>query len=143
VSHKRSRARRFALQAIYQWQMTGNDLKNITDQFLEEQDVKRFDLDYFSDLLRGVAMNVDECDALIKPFITRPIEQIDPIERALLRLATFELKEKQEIPYRVVINEAIELAKKFGAEQGHRFINGVLDQVATEIRAVEVAAKKT
>lgn len=141
MSRQRSRARHYALQAVYQWQMTGDNLDDIINQFMEEHDTNRFDLKYFSEMVHGVATNLDVYDELISAFITRPVEQIDPIERALLRLGTFELKEKMEIPYRVVINESVELAKKFGAEQGHRFINGVLDKVAAKTRQLEVAAK--
>jgi len=141
MSQRRSQARQHALQALYQWQMAGQDIGDIIDQFLEEQEIGRFDVPYFQDLLRGVPMHLGELDGRLKPSLDRAIESVDPVERAVLRLATYELAYHPEVPYRVVINEAVELAKTFGAEQGHRFINGVLDRVAKELRATEVQTK--
>jgi N utilization substance protein B len=138
MSEQRSQARKHAVQAIYQWQLAGQDIADIINQFLEEQDLKQFEVPYFQDLMKGVPGHLVELDELLKPTLDRAIESVDPVERAILRLAAYELSHKPEIPYRVVINEAVELAKVFGAEQGHKFVNGVLDQVAKKVRAVEV-----
>jgi N utilization substance protein B len=142
MSQQRSQARRHAVQAIYQWQMTGQDVAEIVNQFLDEQQPADFDVTYFQDLLRGVPAHLEELDELLKPALDRAIESVDPVERAVLRLGAYELCHKSEIPYRVVINEAVELAKVFGAEQGHKYVNGVLDRVAKQVRAVEIEAKQ-
>ena len=142
MSQKRSQARRHAVQAIYQWQMVGQDVGEIINQFLEEQDINSFEVPYFQDLLHGVPSHLVELDELLKPALDRAIESVDPVERAVLRLGVYELRYKPEVPYRVVINEAVELAKVFGAEQGHKYVNGVLDQVARQVRAVEIKAKQ-
>ena len=142
MSQKRSQARRHAVQAVYQWQMVGQDVGEIINQFLEEQDINSFEVPYFQDLLHGVPSHLAELDELLKPALDRAIESVDPVERAVLRLGVYELRYKPEVPYRVVINEAVELAKVFGAEQGHKYVNGVLDQVARQVRAVEIKAKQ-
>jgi transcription antitermination protein NusB len=142
MSQKRSQARRHAVQAVYQWQMVGQDVGEIINQFLEEQDINSFEVPYFQDLLHGVPNHLGELDELLKPALDRAIESVDPVERAVLRLGVYELRYKPEVPYRVVINEAVELAKVFGAEQGHKYVNGVLDQVARQVRAVEIKAKQ-
>ncbi|MBV2090525.1 MAG: transcription antitermination factor NusB [Candidatus Thiodiazotropha sp. (ex Ctena orbiculata)] len=141
MSEKRSQARRHAVQAIYQWQMAGQDVSDIANQFLEEQELSSFEVPYFQDLLQGVPCNLGQLDELLKPSLDRAIDSVDPVERAILRIGAYELQHKIEIPYRVVINEAVEMAKVFGAEQGHKFVNGVLDQVARKVRAVEMDAK--
>jgi N utilization substance protein B len=141
MSKKRSQARRHAVQALYQWQMAGQDLVDIANQFLEEEDINKFEIPYFQDLLHGVPTHLAELDALLKPALDRAIESVDPVERAVLRLGVYELTHHLEVPYRVVINEAVELAKVFGAEQGHKFVNGVLDQVAKKVRTAEIKAK--
>jgi N utilization substance protein B len=138
MSEKRTQARKHAVQAIYQWQIAGQDIADIINQFLEEQDLGSFEIPYFQELIRGVPNHLAELDELLKPTLDRAIESVDPVERAILRLAAYELSHKPEVPYRVVINEAVELAKVFGAEQGHKFVNGVLDQVAKKVRAQEV-----
>ena len=133
----RSRARRRALQALYAWQMSGSAMKSVIEQFRHEQDMEVADLEYFEDLLRGVETHVGELDDALKPYIDREVEQIDPIERAVLRLAAYELKYRQDVPYRVIINEAIEVTKRFGADHGHSYVNGVLDKLATQVRVAE------
>ena len=142
MSRKRSRARHHAVQAVYQWQMTGQDVGDVVGQFLASQDGTKFEVEYFRDLLRGVATNLNALDACLQPHVDRPIAQIDPVERAILRLGAYELAHHPEVPYRVVINEAVELAKVFGAEEGHKYVNGVLDKVARTLRSVEVAARR-
>ena len=111
MSRKRSRARHHAVQAVYQWQMTGQDVGDVVGQFLASQDGTKFEVEYFRDLLRGVATNLNALDACLQPHVDRPIAQIDPVERAILRLGAYELAHHPEVPYRVVINEAVELAK--------------------------------
>lgn len=133
----RSRARRRALQALYAWQMSGSAMKSVIEQFRHEQDMEVADLEYFEDLLRGVETHVNELDEALKPYIDREVEQIDPIERAVLRLAAYELKYRPDVPYRVIINEAIEVTKRFGADHGHSYVNGVLDKLAAQTRVVE------
>jgi N utilization substance protein B len=142
MSEKRSQARKHAVQAIYQWQIAGQDIADIINQFLEEQDLNSFEIPYFQDLMKGVPNHLRELDELLRPALDRAIESVDPVERAILRLGAYELSHKPEVPYRVVINEAVELAKVFGAEQGHKFVNGVLDQVAKKVRTVEVKARR-
>lgn len=138
----RTRARRLALQGIYEWQVSENKPTDIETQFLIEKETSKVDVAYFRELITGVPRHIDEIDALISPLITRSIDEIDVVERAALRLATFELLKHPEIPYKVIINESIELVKMFGAEQGHRFINGILDKLAADIRSVEFVARK-
>lgn len=133
----RSRARRRALQALYAWQLSGSSMKSVIDQFRHEQDMEVADLEYFEDLLRGVEQHVAELDESLKPYIDRDVEQIDPIERAALRLAAYELKHRLDVPYRVIINEAIEVTKRFGADHGHSYVNGVLDKLAAQVRGAE------
>ena len=136
-AHERSRARRYAMQAMYQWDLSGTDLPVIRKQFYEAEDFTRTDRVYFNGLLRDIPKHLVKIDKNIAENIDRPMEQLDPVERAILRIAVCELLLRAEIPYRVSINEAINLAKKFGAEQGHTFINGVLDNIAHVIRPAE------
>ncbi|MDR3445332.1 MULTISPECIES: transcription antitermination factor NusB [Dyella] len=133
----RSRARRRALQAIYAWQIGGSRMAAVIEQFRHEQDMEVADLEYFEDLLRGVEQHVEAIDDALKPYVDREVGQIDPIERAALRLATYELKYRPDVPYRVIINEAIEVTKRFGADHGHSYVNGVLDKLATALRSTE------
>ena len=130
-------ARRCAVQALYQWQVNGGNVEEIYQQFLVERNMKDVNVDMFKELLQGVTQELSSLDELIKPHIDREIEEVDPVERAVLRLGCYELKNKLDTPYRVVINEALESVKLFGAEQGHRFINGVLDKVAQSTRELE------
>lgn len=136
----RSRARRRALQAVYAWQMAGAKAPEVIAQFAHEQAHEVADLAYFEDLVRGVDAHCAELDHALAPFLDREIEQVDPIERAALRIAAYELLKRPDVPYRVVINEAIETVKRFGAEHGHTYVNGVLDHAAAQWRAVEVEA---
>jgi N utilization substance protein B len=135
--HARARSRRLAMQALYQWDLSGTGLHEIRDQFLESEDIARVDKDYFIELFNLVSKNVEAIDNNISAYLDRPIGQLDPVERAILRIATWELMSRVDVPYRVVINEAVQLCKKFGAEQGHTFVNGVLDKLAHTLRAGE------
>jgi N utilization substance protein B len=130
----RRRARRRALQALYQWHLTGQDVGEIIAQFREEQDFSNVDSELFATLIRKVSKGQEEIDAKIEPFLDRPISQLDVIEHVILSMASYELLNSIEIPHQVVIDEAINLAKQFGAEQGHSFINGVLDKAAKQWR---------
>ena len=138
MSRKRSQARHHAVQAMYQWQMTGQDVAEIDRQFLEEQDVSKFDIPYFRDLLHGVPSHLGTLDKVLAPLLDRSLESVDPVERAILRLGAYELMYHPEVPYRVVINEAVELAKVFGATDGHKYVNGVLDRMAKQTRQAEI-----
>lgn len=131
----RRKARRLAIQAVYSWQLSGNSVSDIEAEFLTENDVSKVDVDYFLDLLRGVASQQASLDQALSPFTDRPFVDLDQIERAILRVAAFELKARLDVPYKVVMNEAIELAKAFGADDSHRFVNGVLDKAVDTLRA--------
>jgi N utilization substance protein B len=133
----RSRSRRRALQAVYAWQIGGAGIEQVITQFRHEQDMQVADLDYFEDLVRGVEANLETIDGALEPYLDRPVAQVDPIERAALRLAVYELKYRPDVPYRVVLNEAIEVTKRFGADHGHTYVNGVLDKLAQDMRAIE------
>lgn len=135
----RSRARRRALQAVYAWQMSGQAIAQVIEQFRDEQDMEIADLDYFEDLVRGIEREREQLDTELRRFLDREIAQVDPIERGVLRIATYELLHRPDVPYRVVINEAIETTKRFGADHGHTYVNGVLDKAAATWRAAEVA----
>ncbi|MEF2147179.1 transcription antitermination factor NusB [Aquilutibacter rugosus] len=136
----RARARRRALQALYAWQMSGCTAREAVAQFAHEQAREQADLAYFEDIVFGVIREQASLDKALRPFLDREVDEVDPIERAALRQATYELVHRLDVPYAVVINEAIEIVKKFGTEHGHTFVNGVLDQAAASLRAVEVQA---
>lgn len=139
----RSRARHFAMQAIYQWQMTSNPLNVIEAEYYADNDMTKVDVEYFTELFHGVAGKTTELDEIYTPYLTAMVlEHVDPITRALLRLATYEFKFRLDVPYKVVINESLNLAKKFGAADSHKFINGVLDKTSLDLRGAEVAAER-
>lgn len=135
----RSRARQRALQAIYAWQLAPGPIDSVLEQFEVQRDAKAADQGYFEALVRGVARDFETLDALIAPELDRELDRVDPIERAILRIATWELKHRPDVPWRVILNEAIESAKRFGAEYGHTYVNGVLDGVARRVRVAEIA----
>lgn len=137
MSSKKHKARQLALQGLYQWQVTAQAPDDIIGQLLMDENPRTFDKTHFADVLRGVISHQVEIDAHIAPLLDRDIEQVDLVERAILRLGVYELRFHPEIPYRVVINEAVELAKVFGAEQGHRYVNGILDKVSPTLRPLE------
>ena len=138
----RRRAREFALQGIYQWLLSGNPVPVIEDHLAQVAGFDKADRELYIALLRGTLANVESLQAAFAPFIHREVHELSPVERAILLLATHELKHNLDTPYRVVINEAIELAKGYGGTDGHRFVNGVLDKLAAQLRAVEVAARE-
>ncbi len=131
----RTCARRLAMQATYQWLMNTEDITLIEKQYLEDPEAQPADQSMLTELIRGIETNYKQLTTTMQPFLDRPFDKIDPIEQAILLLATYELKYSISIPYRAVINEAIELAKIYGAEQGHKFINGVLDKIAKDLRS--------
>jgi len=134
----RSRARRGAVQAIYQWQMGGGSSANIRTEFRERDGMKNVDWAFFDVLVDGVIKDCDELDTALGPLLDREISALDPVERAILRIATHELRSQPEVPFKVVINEGVQLARVFGADQSHRYINGVLDGLARQLRPHEV-----
>jgi len=142
MSHARKQARKAAVQALYQWQIAAQNIADIEQQFREEYVTSKMDFEYFSELLHAIPANVSELDDLIKPCVDRTMKDVNPVELAILRLSTFELKYKLDVPYRVVINEGVDLTKRFGADKGHKFVNSVLDKLSKSLRVAEVAAKK-
>jgi N utilization substance protein B len=130
------------LQAIYAWQVSGGDANSVVAQFAHEQANEVADLEYFDDLVRGVIRHVRELDTQLSQFVDRGVEDVDQIERAALRIAAYELLHRPDVPYRVVINEAIDTTKRFGSEHGHTYVNGVLDHAAAAWRALEFQAAK-
>ncbi len=135
-------AREFALQGLYQWLLSGNSIPRIEEHLEQDENFSKADREYFIGLLRGSAEQADELRAELSPYIHRQVHELSPVEHAVLLLATHELKNHLEIPYRVVINEAIELTKSYGGTDGHRFVNGVLDKLAASVRTVEVEASR-
>ena len=136
----RRRSRRALLQAVYQWQMTGADTSAIERDLTEDGALKKADREFFKALLRGVAFGTAELDAVLAPLLDRKVEDLDKVELALLRLGAYELKHRIDVPFRVVIDEYVELAKVYGAEESFKYINGVLDRLAQELRALEHSA---
>ncbi|KTC86301.1 transcription antitermination factor NusB [Legionella brunensis] len=137
ISGKR-RARKLALQALYQWYMSGHELYEIEAQFRVNNNMTKVDSEYFCRLLHGVPKYLGQLEENLKPFLDRPIEGLNPIELTVLRLGAFELLYCLEIPYRVVLDEAISLTKEFGSQDGYRYVNGVLNNLAQQTRKVEI-----
>ena len=130
----RRQSRSLAVQGVYSWQVSKNPIGDIEQQLLLEQNTKHLDVGYFQDILRGVAVNYAVLDEAVKPFIDRPFEEVDLVEKAILRVAAYELKFRLDVPYKVVINEGIELAKAFAADDSHKFVNGILDKAVKLLR---------
>jgi len=141
LAAQRRKARHYGLQALYQWTLSGGSPSDIEAEFRVDNDFRHTDGEYFSAVLRGVIHDVEGLESLFEPALDRTLDELDPIERKLLRLGTFELRDRIDVPYKVVISEAVALAKKFGATDSHRYINGVLDKVARELRQVELAQR--
>lgn len=141
--HKlRHKARCLALQALYQNQFTEHDIETLVQQSIESQNIEKIDFLYLQELVQGVVQQMKKIDETISPFLDRSITELNPVELACLRLATYELLNRLDVPYRVVINEAVEIAKKYGSIEGYKYINGVLDKMAPKLREVEVANYK-
>jgi transcription antitermination protein NusB len=138
----RRRARRLIVQALYQWQVSRADVSDIENQFRDDPGFERTDATFFVEVLRGVLREREMLDALIAPLLDRKLQALDQVELALLRLGTYELTSRADVPFKVVIDEYVALARTFGGEESHRYINGVLDKVARIARAAEVAANE-
>jgi len=136
-SKARRKSRKLVLQALYQWQLTDNDIAEIEMQSLESPAANKIDHAYFSKMFHEIPAQVADIDRQYAPFLARKLEDVDPIEKAILRIGTYELL-GDEVPYKVAINEAIELAKTFGSEKSHQFVNHILDQVAKQCRKTEM-----
>jgi transcription antitermination protein NusB len=140
LAAERRKARHYGMQALYQWHMAGAAVQDIEAEFRADYDFSHVDLDYFQALLHGVPACVDELDEALAPMLDRKLDDLDPIERTLLRMGMFELTRRIDVPYKVVINEEVALAKKFGATDSHKYVNGVLDKAARQLRKVEIDA---
>lgn len=136
----RSLSRKLAMQALYQWQLAGQSASELQRQFAAEEGYGDAEEEYFAGLVDGVTTIVAVLDTRLQPLIDRPLAQLDPVERAVLWIGMFELLHRPDVPYRVVINESVELTKRFGATDGHKFVNAVLDRAARELRSAEQAA---
>ena len=141
MKSSRRRSREFALQGIYQWQLAGTEPKTIALQLSESEGYNKIDVEYFQALLEGGVANAVAMEQLIAPLLDRAYKSLSPVERGILLLAGYEFMHRPEVPYRVVINEAIELAKSFGGTDGHKYVNGVLDKMAMQLRAAEIQAR--
>jgi N utilization substance protein B len=132
------RARKLALQALYQWLLSGYDVHEIEVQFRLINNMDKVDDAYFCRLLHGVPEHINTLEASILPFLDRELNELNPIEHTVLRIGAFELMHCPEIPYKVVLDESITLTKEFGSQDGHRYVNGVLNNLARQVRAVEI-----
>jgi len=142
LAKSRSNARKKAAQALYQWHMSGSNLEDIEVQFHQEQNMEKVDTDYFHKLLHEVPANVTELDELVDKYSKRKKNELDPVEQSILRLSTFELKNCIDVPYKVVISEAITLAKIFGSDKSHAFVNSILDKLSKDLRKIEIDHSK-
>jgi len=142
MSQAKTNARKCAVQALYQWQMTGDSLARIEMNFLEEELLKGAQKKYFTEIFYGVPKQLHAIDEALAEFVDRPVEKIDPVERAVLRIGVYELINRLDTPYKVIINEGVNLAKCFGADGSHKYVNGILDKVSQKQRAVEIKAKQ-
>ena len=133
------RARKLALQALYQWLMSGTELSEIEAQFRVANNMHTVDVDYFCRLLHDIPANLSGLEAAFIPFLDRPIHSLNPIELTVLRIGSFELLHCPEIPYRVVLDESVSLTKSFGSQDGHKYVNGVLNNLAQQARAIEIS----
>lgn len=137
----RRRSRKVAMQAVYQWQMTGVALKSLEDEYRLSGALAKTDDEFFHELVRGVLLRSGDLDELLSPVLDRALDELDRVELALLRLGTFELKHRIDVPYRVVIDQYVELAKEYGAEDSYKYVNGVLDRLALRLRELERASR--
>jgi N utilization substance protein B len=135
----RTQARRVALQALYRWQMNADEPFVISKQFSEDGLLQDVDVSLFNELLNEVAAKATELDSVYGALLDRSVSMIDPVEKAIMRIGVYELQTKPEIPYKVIINECVELAKRFGAEDSHKYVNGILDKVAQQLRSLETS----
>jgi N utilization substance protein B len=140
LAAERRKARHYGLQALYQWHMAGANVGDIEAEFRADYDFSHVDLAYFQALLHEIPACVDKLDEALAPMLDRKLDDLDPIERTLLRMGMYELTRRIDVPYKVVINEEVALAKKFGATDSHKYVNGVLDKAARQVRKVEIDA---
>lgn len=138
----RKKARQLLVQALYQWQVSGSDISSIEAEFFTDNNMAKVDTQFFKELLHGIPGKLDDIDAAYELYLDRGSKDLDPISRALLRMGSYELCYRIDVPYKVAINEAVNLAKKFGPTDAYKYINGILDKVAVAKRAVEVKAEK-
>jgi N utilization substance protein B len=134
----RRKAREFALQALYQWEVSKDSITDIEAQFLQNPYLVQADIPYFRELVHEIPAHREQLDNWINPYLDRPQAELNPVELAILHIGTYELGFRPEIPYKVIINEALELAKNFGATEGHKYVNGVLDKVSHKLREAEI-----
>ena len=137
---ERRKARRFILQSLYQHKISGTSLREIEEQFLQDHDMRKVDLAYYHDILMGISRTQSTLDDEIKSVIDRDFSELDPVELSILQLGSFELIERSDVPYKVVINESVELAKIFGASEGHKYVNSILDLIGKKYRQAEYKA---
>lgn len=140
---QRRNARQALVQALYQWQLGGDNLSEIETQFYSDDKLKKADKAYFSELLHAIPASAEELDGIYGIYLDRSQSDLDPVSLAILRIATYELAHRVDLPYKVVINEAVNLAKTFGPAEAHKFINGIVDRVAARVRQVEIQAAKS
>jgi len=133
-SNSRRKARECIIQILYSWQLSNNNINDIKSNFLEDNNMTGIDIKYLHELITGIIKNYNILDKLIRPYLSRKLESVGQVEKAILRLSFYELLKRSDVPYKVSINESIELAKSFGAEDSHKFINGVLDKAAFHFR---------
>ena len=142
LTEMRRSARSFALQALYQWSVAGQSANEIEAQFRVDNDMSTTDIQLFSELLRGVTAASKDLDEAYRPFLDRPLTDLDPVELSVLRIGAYELIHRLQVPYRVAINESVDLAKIFGATESHKYVNGILDKLAQRVRAAEIRARR-
>ena len=143
MSSSRTNARQSAVQALYQWQITSQNLNEIEQQFYVNKNFRKVKRSYFKELLHGVPRQLKSLDSALLEFVDRPINQIDPVERAILRVGVYELVNRSDVPYKVILNEGVNLAKRYGATESYKYVNSVLDKVAQKQRPFEVVASET
>jgi len=139
---ERKKARQLLVQALYQWQVSGSDIGSIEAEFFTDNNMSKVDTEFFKELLHGIPGKLDEIDGTYELHLDRKTGDLDPISRVLLRMGTYELSHRIDVPYKVAINEAVNLAKKFGPTDAYKYINGILDKVAVSKRAAEVMAEQ-
>ena len=138
----RKKARKLLLQALYSWELSRTELSVIEAHILSENNPGDFDLAYFSEIFHAIPTCYPELETAFEPFLSRPLADLDPVEKCILWLSSYELMHRLDVPYKVVINEGLELAKKFGGTDGHKFVNGILDQLSATVRETEYRAPR-
>jgi len=142
TTSQRKRARKLVLQALYQWQLGQSSISQIEAEFRTDNDFSKVDTGYFEEVFRTIPKSTSELDQQYEVLLDRALEDVDPIELAILRIGTYEMMHRVDVPYRVVLNEAVELAKEFGGTDGHKYVNSVLDKLGNKLRSAEVSAQR-